>query len=157
MKIQGHIVHGRHRITLLGQLYRENQTQNQFDWNKCKFISVKLLGGWSYRGTFSDPQRFLCPCKIKHVLRRPPPPSSRHRVIFSAIKHNLAQGMFCVSMPELPQPHSNLLTILTGQDHISKVVVFCQVSKSSTLALIFAKYFIWKIKEATQTNKISLR
>ena len=36
----------------------------------------------------------------------------------------------------------HLLTILTGQDHISKVVVFCQVSKSSTLALIFAKYFI---------------
>ena len=51
---------------------------------------------------------------------------------------------------------SNLLTILTGQDHISKVVVFCQVSKSSTLPLIFAKYFIWKIKGATQTHKISL-
>ena len=91
MKRQRHIVHGRHRITLLGQLYRENQTQNQFDWNKCKFIFVKLLGGWKYRGNFSDPQRFLCPCKIKYVLRRPPPPSSRHRVIFLAIKHNLGQ------------------------------------------------------------------
>ena len=116
----------------------------------------KITGRLKLSRTFSDPQRFLCPCKIKHVLRRPPPPSSRHRVIFLAIKHNLAQGMFCVSMPELPQPHSNLLTILTGQDHISKVVVFCQVSKSSTLPLIFAKYFIWKIKGATQTHKISL-
>ena len=156
MKRQCHIAQGRHKITLPAQLYRENQTQNQFIWNKCKFIFVKLLGGWSYRRTFSDPLRVLCPCKIQHNPRRSPPPSSRHRVIFSAIKHNLAQGMFCVSMPELPQPHSNLLTILTGQDHISKVVVFCQVSKSSTLPLIFAKYFIWKIKGATQTHKISL-
>ena len=36
----------------------------------------------------------------------------------------------------------HLLTILTGQDHISKVVVLCQISKSSTLPLIFAKYII---------------
>ena len=36
----------------------------------------------------------------------------------------------------------HLLTILTGQDHISKVVIFCQLSKSSTLPLIFAKYLI---------------
>ena len=36
----------------------------------------------------------------------------------------------------------HLLTILTGQDHISKDFVLCQVSKSSTMPLIFAKYFI---------------
>ena len=74
--------------------------------HKINFIFVKLLVGWSYRGTFSDPHRVLCPCEIKHNPRRPPPPSSRHRVIFLAIKHNLAQGMFCVSMPELPQPRT---------------------------------------------------
>ena len=51
----------------------------------------------------------------------------------------------------------HLLTILTGQDHISKVFVLCQVSKSSTLPLIFAKYFIWKIWGATQTENLPLR
>ena len=36
----------------------------------------------------------------------------------------------------------HLMTILTGQSHISKVVVLSQVSESSTLILILAKYFI---------------
>ena len=36
----------------------------------------------------------------------------------------------------------HLLTILTGQGHISKVVVLFQISKSSTLSLILPKYFI---------------
>ena len=35
-----------------------------------------------------------------------------------------------------------LLTILTRQSHISKVVVLFQISKSSTLSLILADYFI---------------
>lgn len=35
-----------------------------------------------------------------------------------------------------------MLTILTGQGHISKVVVLSQVSKSSTLPVIFTEYFI---------------
>ena len=39
----------------------------------------------------------------------------------------------------------HLLTILTGQGHISKVVVLFQISKSSTLSLILPKYLIWKI------------
>ena len=36
----------------------------------------------------------------------------------------------------------HLLTILTGQGHISKVVVLFQISKSSTLSLILPKYLI---------------
>ena len=36
----------------------------------------------------------------------------------------------------------HLLTILTRQGHISKVVVLFQISKSSTLSLILADFFI---------------
>ena len=154
MKRQRHIAQGRHRITLPGQLYRENQTQNKFDWNKCTFIFVKLLEGWSYRGTFSDPLRVLCPCKIKHNLEFP-------ELILVDIHFIDVRGgyvgdiIYLSSQDELMSFH--LLTIFTCQDHISKVVVLCQVSKSSTLPLIFAKYFIWKIRGATQTHNLSLR
>ena len=36
----------------------------------------------------------------------------------------------------------HLLTILTGQGHISKVVVISQISKSPTLPLMLVEYFI---------------
>ena len=50
----------------------------------------------------------------------------------------------------------HLLTILAGQSHIRNVVVLSQVSKSSTLILILAKYFIWKIWGAPQQHNHSL-
>ena len=49
-----------------------------------------------------------------------------------------------------------LLTILTGQGHISEVVVLYQISKSSTLLLILAEYFIWKIWGAPPKHNLSL-
>ena len=49
----------------------------------------------------------------------------------------------------------HLLTILTRQGHISKVVVLFQISKSSTLSLILADYFIWKIWEAPPQHNLS--
>ena len=49
-----------------------------------------------------------------------------------------------------------MLTILTGQGHISKVVVVAQIFKSSTFPLILVKHLIWKIWGAPQ-NTTSLK
>ena len=49
----------------------------------------------------------------------------------------------------------HLLTILTRQGHISKVVVLFQISKSSTLSLMLADFFIWKIWEAPPKHNLS--
>ena len=46
-----------------------------------------------------------------------------------------------------------LLTILTGQEHTSKVAALCQVSKN--FATHIAKYFIWKIWGAPQIHNLS--
>ena len=59
---------------------------------------------------------------------------------------NVDVGGVDVMIPVLPSKDHlvsfHQLTILTGQSHISKVVVLSQVSNISTLPFILAKYFI---------------
>ena len=59
---------------------------------------------------------------------------------------NVDVGGVDVMIPVLPSKDHLVsfrqLTILTGQSHISKVVVLSQVSNISTLPFILAKYFI---------------
>ena len=112
--------------------------------------SLYLKNYWEV-GAIAEPFRIhtgsFVPVKLNTILGDPLLPVVDTESSFWPLNITWSKGCFvylCQNShnPELPQPHSNLLTIFTGQDHISKVVVFCQVSKSSTLPLIFAKYFI---------------
>ena len=120
--------------------------------------NIKLMLSWNLFGSTPgiEPWSFV-PVKLNTILGEHPPPPSPFST--DLLKHEKGISSMLVDIDfiddgadvvgeiiYLPNPDKLmsflLLTILTGQDHISKVFVLCQVSKSSTMPLIFAKYFI---------------